>query len=72
MDEDFWIYSFIVVITLFFYFQQNGHVTTPTKSTEPTLSMKKLTEKLSSVTLRNKTQPLVENDAFEGIGDEDL
>lgn len=56
----------------FILFQQNGYVTSPTKSTEPTLSMKKLTEKLSSVTLKNRTQPLVENDAFEGIGDEDL
>lgn len=38
----------------------------------PTLSMKKLSEKLSSVSLKSKIQPLVENDAFEGIGDEDL
>lgn len=44
----------------------NGHVKSPT------LSMKKLSEKLSSVSLKSKTQPLVENDAFEGIGDEDL
>uniref|UniRef100_A0A0V0G6X8 Putative sorting nexin-17 n=1 Tax=Triatoma dimidiata TaxID=72491 RepID=A0A0V0G6X8_TRIDM len=42
---------------------------------EPTMSMKKLSEKLSNLTNRNSNntrQPLVENDAFEGIGDEDL
>lgn len=42
---------------------------------EPTMSMKKLSEKLSNLTNRNSSntrQPLVENDAFEGIGDEDL
>ncbi|XP_046674043.1 sorting nexin-17 [Homalodisca vitripennis] len=50
----------------------NGHANSPTKNSEPTLSMKKLSEKLSAVSLKNKTQPLVENDAFEGIGDDDL
>ncbi|XP_054266725.1 sorting nexin-17-like isoform X2 [Macrosteles quadrilineatus] len=50
----------------------NGHANSPTRSNEPSLSMRKLSEKLTSVSLKNKTQPLVENDAFEGIGDEDL
>jgi len=50
----------------------NGNASSPTRSNEPTISMRKLSEKLSSVSLKNKTQPLVENDAFEGIGDEDL
>lgn len=61
----------VLLINLLSFFQ-NGNVISPTRNTEPTLSMRKLSEKLTSVSLKNKTQPLVENDAFEGIGDDDL
>lgn len=50
---------------------QNEHISPSQKLAEPSLSMRKLSEKLTSVSLK-KAQPLVENDAFEGIGDEDL
>lgn len=44
----------------------------PTRS-EPTISMRRLSEKLGSLSIKSsKSQPLVENDAFEGIGDDDL
>ncbi|KAK7863145.1 hypothetical protein R5R35_012761 [Gryllus longicercus] len=47
-----------------------------TPKTESTTSMRKLSEKLSSVTLKSSNKPIpepfVENDAFEGIGDDDL
>uniref|UniRef100_A0A1B6DZE8 PX domain-containing protein n=1 Tax=Clastoptera arizonana TaxID=38151 RepID=A0A1B6DZE8_9HEMI len=49
----------------------NGHIKSPTKS-EPSMSMKKLSERLSSVNVKTKVPPLVENYAFEGIGDDDL
>ncbi|CAH1406339.1 unnamed protein product [Nezara viridula] len=50
----------------------NGTSRSPLRS-EPTISMRKLSEKLSSLTGKSsKSQPLVENDAFEGIGDDDL
>jgi len=39
---------------------------------EPTMSMRKLSEKLGKISMKPKPQPLVENDAFEGIGDDDL
>lgn len=52
---------------------QNGDVKTSTK-TESTSSMRRLSERLSNVTLKssNKSTPCVENDAFDGIGDDDL
>ncbi|KAF6211282.1 hypothetical protein GE061_014399 [Apolygus lucorum] len=49
----------------------NGAGYSPVRS-EPTMSMRRLSEKLSSLTKHSKPQPLVENDAFEGIGDDDL
>ncbi|XP_067008355.2 sorting nexin-17 [Anabrus simplex] len=55
---------------------QNGDVRSPNKTESTSSSMKKLSEKLSSVTLKSSIKPsphpLVENDAFEGIGDDDL
>jgi hypothetical protein len=52
---------------------QNGSVRSPEKN-EGSISMRRLSEKLSGLSSKsgNKTQPLVENDAFEGIGDDDL
>lgn len=51
---------------------QNGTSRSPVRS-EPTISMRRLSEKLSSLAGKSsKSQPLVENDAFEGIGDDDL
>ncbi|XP_014250419.1 sorting nexin-17 [Cimex lectularius] len=50
---------------------QNGTPRSPSR-TEPTMSMKRLSEKLSNLKNKQRPQPLVENDAFEGIGDEDL
>ncbi|XP_075211673.1 sorting nexin-17-like isoform X2 [Lycorma delicatula] len=47
----------------------------PVKLNESSLSMRRLSEKLTGVGSKhcmNKSQPLVENDAFEGIGDDDL
>ena len=55
---------------------QNGDVKSPSKTEFSSSSMRKLSEKLSGVSLKSSSkqpsQPLVENDAFEGIGDEDL
>ncbi|PSN32989.1 Sorting nexin-17, partial [Blattella germanica] len=54
----------------------NGEVKSPTKTEFSTSSMRKLSEKLSGVSLKSSSKqtphPFVENDAFEGIGDEDL
>lgn len=54
---------------------QNGDVKISTK-TESVSSMRRLSEKLSGVSLKSTAKsaglPLVENDAFEGIGDDDL
>ncbi|KDR21557.1 sorting nexin-17 [Zootermopsis nevadensis] len=54
----------------------NGDVKSPSKNEFSTSSMRKLSEKLSSVTLKSSSKqtphPFVENDAFECIGDEDL
>ncbi|CAG2054723.1 unnamed protein product [Timema podura] len=56
----------------------NGGVKESSK-TESSSSIKKLSEKLSSVSLKSSSSkqlvlshPFVENDAFEGIGDDDL
>ncbi|BES94589.1 Hypothetical protein NTJ_07398 [Nesidiocoris tenuis] len=49
----------------------NGASYSPVRS-EPTMSMRKLTEKLTGLSKTAKPQRLVENDAFEGIGDDDL
>nr|CAD7196925.1 unnamed protein product [Timema douglasi] len=56
----------------------NGSVNESSK-TESSSSIKKLSEKLSSVSLKSSSSkqlvlshPFVENDAFEGIGDDDL
>nr|CAD7395488.1 unnamed protein product [Timema cristinae] len=58
--------------------KQNGGVNESSK-TESSSSIKKLSEKLSSVSLKSSSSkqlvlshPFVENDAFEGIGDDDL
>lgn len=54
----------------------NGDIKSPTKTEFSTSSMRKLSDKLSSVSLKSSSKqtphPFVENDAFEGIGDEDL
>ncbi|XP_049858580.1 sorting nexin-17 isoform X2 [Schistocerca gregaria] len=54
---------------------ENGDTKPPAKL-ESTSSMKRLSEKLASVSLKSSIRllphPLVENDAFEGIGDDDL
>lgn len=47
----------------------------PVRISEPTLSIRKLSDKLTAINLKqtvNRVQPLMENDAFEGIGDDDL
>lgn len=54
---------------------ENGD-TKPSAKLESTSSMKRLSEKLAGVSLKSSIRllphPLVENDAFEGIGDDDL
>lgn len=54
----------------------NGDVKSPSKTESSTSSMRRLSEKLSGVSLKPSSKqtphPFVENDAFEGIGDEDL
>lgn len=68
-------------LKLSYSFLQNGDVASPTKP-EPTSSMKRLSEKFSNVNLKStsiRSQSSVtshiapvENDAFDGIGDDDL
>ncbi|GFG30468.1 hypothetical protein Cfor_09310 [Coptotermes formosanus] len=54
----------------------NGDIKSPSKTEFSTSSVRKLSDKLSSVSLKSSSKqtphPFVENDAFEGIGDEDL